>query len=308
MARCLVLGANGFIGSHLTDSLVAAGHTVRCFDRYRDKTARYDKSDATEMFAGDFLNEDSLRKAVKDIDYVFHFISTTTPVTADNDPLIDIETNIRMSVRLFQLCVDAGVKKVIFASTGGAIYGSRTHEPISERSLPRPVSPYAIGKLTIEHYLRYFEYKHGMKSLVYRISNPYGERQPLNSKQGVIPIFLERIARNEPITVYGDGKMIRDFLYVKDTAAMITGSFETASKQIYNLGSGVGISVNEIVGAIERTLDHKVEVRYEPVPPTFVEKVVLDVDMFEEEFGLKATTELGEGIQRTWKYIQAHIN
>src|ERR1044072_5364965 len=116
MAKCLVLGANGFIGSHLVDSLVEAGHTVRCFDRFsRDMQPVYNATSATEPVAGDFFNDPDLLQAVDGIEYVFHFISTTTPASAENDPLIDIETNMKTSVKLFQMCVEKGVKKVIFA-------------------------------------------------------------------------------------------------------------------------------------------------------------------------------------------------
>ena len=108
MARCLVLGANGFIGSHLVDSLVAAGHSVRAFDRFKP-APMFNHNEAIEIFVGDFLNKYDLTQALKGIEFVFHFISTTTPASAENDPLIDIETNIRMSVELFQACVDAGV-------------------------------------------------------------------------------------------------------------------------------------------------------------------------------------------------------
>jgi len=179
MAKCLVLGANGFIGSHLVDSLARAGHSVRAFDRFSSEPL-FQENAKIDIFRGDFLNMHDLSEALKGVAYVFHFISTTTPVTAENDPLIDIETNIRMSIELFRACVEAKVKRVIFASTGGAIYGEAHDKPHAEEDIPKPVSPYAIGKLTIEHYLRYFKVKHDLDSIILRISNPYGERQPLH--------------------------------------------------------------------------------------------------------------------------------
>jgi UDP-glucose 4-epimerase len=307
MGKCLVLGANGFIGSHLVDSLIAEGHTVRCFDRYgSDSKLSFEAHERVEVFKGDFLNRDDLVHAIEGQEYVFHFISTTTPLTAENDPLIDIETNIKMSVRLFELCHQAGVKQVIFASTGGAIYGTDSDQPIPEKTTPEPISPYAIGKLTIEHYLHYFHRKFGLSSLVYRISNPYGERQSLSSKQGVIPIFLSKIYHDEPITILGNGSMVRDYIYVKDVARMIALSFLDAKKRIYNIGSGTGSSVNEIVEVVKRTVGTEVKCQYSPVPPTFVNKVVLDTSLFRNEFGLVPEVELKEGIAKTWEYIKSY--
>lgn len=303
MAKCLVLGANGFIGSHLVDALVVAGHNVRAFDRFGDSKPRFNESQNIELRKGDFLNRGDLEKAVKDMEYVFHFISTTTPATAENDPLIDVDTNIKMSINLFQECSKQGVKKVIFASTGGAIYGSTSGEPIPETALPQPISPYAIGKLTIEHYLRYFQKKFGLDSLVFRISNPYGERHALNAKQGVINIFLEQIASGQPITVLGDGKMVRDYIYVTDVAQMITDSFESAKDQVYNLGSGHGRSINDLVETIEQIANKPVQKLHKDNPATFINKVILNTDRFQSEFNASPTVELEEGIKRTWEYV-----
>lgn len=307
MSKCVVLGGNGFLGSHLIDALVESGHEVRAFDRFKEGKHTFLPSEHIEIMSGDFLNRSDLKKALEGMEYVFHFVSTTTPTTSENNPLIDVETNIRMSVELFEECAAVGIKKVIFASTGGAIYGSNSSEHVSEDVLPEPISPYAIGKLSIEHYLHYFATKRGLKSTVYRISNPYGERQSLAAKQGVIPIFLQHIAKNEPITVLGDGSMVRDYIYVKDIAQMIVGSFVSASQGLYNLGSGHGLSVNELVSAIRDVVSRDIQVEYAEKPSTFVDKIVLDTTRFEEEFGIATQTELAKGIETTWQYVSRTI-
>lgn len=310
MARTLILGANGFIGSHLVDSLANAGHAVRAFDRFSSGDVIFDKHENVEIFPGNYLNASDLESALEGIDYVFHFISTTTPASAENDPTIDIDTNIRMSVELFRLCVKAKVKRVIFASTGGAIYGaSHSNEPHKEDDTPRPVSPYAIGKLTIEHYLRYFRVKHNLDSVTFRISNPYGERQPFHRKQGVIPIFLENIYREQPINVMGDGSMVRDYIYVKDMTNMIADVFEKPIKNhTYNLGSGDGKTVNEVVETIEGVLGKKAIVEHTVAPSTFLPKVVLDTSRFVNEFEEAGTKSLKEGIAVTYSYIKHEID
>lgn len=309
MAKVLVLGANGFIGSHLVDSLISKGHIVRAFDRFSSGDVSFNTSEDVEVFAGNYLNSDDLRQALKGIEYVFHFISTTTPASAENDPTIDIDTNIRMSVELFQLCVEAGVKRVIFASTGGAIYGlSESDTPHKEEDLALPVSPYAIGKLTIEHYLRYFRVKHGLQSTVFRISNPYGERQPFHRKQGVIPIFLENIHRGLPLTILGDGTMVRDYVYVKDVTDAISSIFEGEfTYDIYNLGSGAGKSINDIVAAVKTVTQVYPEIVHVDTPSTYTHKVVLDTSRFVQEFGRADVTSLQDGIARTDRFIKDEI-
>ena len=307
MTTSLVLGANGFIGSHLVDALAGQGGTVRAFRRHGGP-AIYETAPNIEEYIGDFLNESDLRAALKGVDHLYHFISTTTPATAENDPIIDIETNIRMSVELFRLCVEEGVKKVFFASTGGAIYGENDKPPFSESDLALPVSPYAIGKLTIENYLRYFRRKHGLQSVTLRISNPYGERQPFYRKQGVIPIFLENICRDRPITVLGDGTMVRDYVYVKDVAQMIVDiSHKEHSQEVYNLGSGKGSTINELVEAATAVSGKEPRIERKPVPPTFVDKVVLDTTRFNDEFGITAKTDLRTGMKLTYDYIKKEI-
>lgn len=306
MANCLVLGANGFLGSHLVDSLVEHGHTVIAFDRFKDGTRSFEDSPKIKVVAGDFLNRHDLAESLRQAEYVFHFISTTTPATAEDDPLIDIETNIRMSVELFQECIQAGVKRVIFASTGGAIYGINSSDHAKETDIPLPVSPYAIGKLTIEHYLRYFEKKFGLESLTFRISNPYGERQSLTSRQGVVPIFLQYIARGEPVPIMGDGSMVRDYIYVKDVARMIVESFQGARQSLYNLGSGHGLTINEVVAAMRTVTGKKIGTTHIEKPTTFVQNVVLDTTLFSKEFNGTKKTSIEDGFRSTWEYVQGH--
>lgn len=304
MPKCLILGANGFLGSHLVDVLLEEDCDLRLFDRFSNKSQGRVNNSKAEIFVGDFLNRNDLREALKGVDYVFHFISTTTPASAENDPEIDIDTNIRMSVALFQECVQQKIKKVIFASTGGSIYGDTgSQDKLSESTLPAPVSPYAIGKLTIEHYLRYFHTKFGLNSVTYRISNPYGDRQSLTSKQGVIPIFLQRIANKEPITVLGDGTMVRDYIYVQDVARMITASFKSAKMPVYNLGSGQGVSLNELIESIREVTKMEIKIIHSPKPLTYVQNVILDTTRFENEFNIKPQIPLEEGLRMTWDYI-----
>lgn len=303
MARCLVVGANGFIGSHLVDELVSLGHEVTAFDRFSSQRTAY-ASVGVRQVAGDFMNQSDVTEAVAGQQFVFHFVSTTTPATAENDPTLDVRTNIASSIELFQHCVDAGVQKVFFASTGGAIYGNQEATSFSESTLPLPVSPYAIGKLAIEGYLRYFGVKYGLESISFRISNPYGPGQRANKKQGVIPIFLSRLAQGLPLTMLGDGSMVRDYLYVGDAVKMIAQTVGRAStERVYNIGSGSGTSVRDLLDVVETVTGRTPDVEVKPVPSTFLDRVVLDVDRYRSEFGYDSFVSLDDGIAQTWAQL-----
>ena len=300
MAKCAVVGGNGFVGSWLVDELVAKGHEVTVLDRFSAGTVAY-SSPGVRRVVGDFMNHSTVREALAGQQYVFHFLSTTTPATAENDPTLDVRTNIASSIELFELAVEAGIECVYFASTGGAIYGDQPAGAITEDALPLPLSPYAIGKLAIEGYLRYFRRKHGLRSVSFRISNPYGPRQRSTKKQGVIPIFLQSALNGEPLVRYGDGSMVRDFIYVEDVAKLIANVVgRDAEHPVYNIGSGSGHSVSEVLEVVRAVSGIAFDVVDRPQPSTYVDHIVLDTSRYAAEFGTIDFVPLDEGVRRTW--------
>lgn len=305
MADAVVIGANGFIGSHLVDGLARAGHRVRAFDRYSSRNPTF-TAEGVEVMVGEFLSRADLESAVAGQEFVFHFLSTTTPATAEADPTLDIRANLAPTIELLEACVAAGVRHVYFASTGGAIYGQQGKEEYAETDAALPVSPYAIGKLAIEQYLRYFRATHGLRATALRISNPYGPRQHPNRKQGLIPIALRQIIAGDPIVRYGSGSMVRDYLYVEDLIDMIIPMVDrTGRHEVYNLGSGSGHSVNEVLDALRRVTGVDFEIAVRDVPPTFVDRVVLDTARYRSEFQVLPSTSLDEGIRRTYEEMRA---
>lgn len=305
MADILVIGGNGFLGSHLVDALVVREHRVTVFGMFSG-TSHW-ASEGVDIVDGNFLNIADLRRAVHGKQIVVHMLSTTDPATAENDPIVDIRTNILGSVELFQICADEGVEHVYFASSGGTIYGDRDQESFSEEDLTLPVSPYGIGKLAIENYMRFFERKYGLRSTSFRISNPYGTRQNPHKRQGIIPIFLRNILNNKPLTVMGDGTMFRDYIYVKDFANIVATMISTGPSQpVYNVGSGRGTTVNELVDAMVNVTGRHPVIEYRNVPSTYVHGSVLDTTRIQNEFGPFEMTELEVGIQRTWQEICEH--
>ncbi|WP_448809349.1 NAD-dependent epimerase/dehydratase family protein [Agromyces bauzanensis] len=298
MARALVIGANGFIGSSLVDALAREGHEVTAFDRFSAGTRSF-TADA-RMVRGDFLNTADLRTAVSGQDLVFHFLSTTTPMSAQGDPTIDLRTNVLQTVTLLELCSEAGVEHVYYASTGGAIYGDQGRERYVESDPTMPRSPYAIGKATIEGYLRYFKAVHGLNSTSLRISNPYGGRQPRARMQGLIPIVVRQALSGEVVTRFGDGSMLRDYVYVDDLVDMVVNMVaKRPVHDVYNLGSGVGASVTEVLRIVADVTRRRLQIVERPTPATFVERVVLDIARYSAEYGKPPVRTLEDGIRRT---------
>ncbi len=305
MTVCLIFGGSGFIGSHLAEGLVKKGYDIKVFDNFKYGTTNLETIlDKIEIIKGDFFNENEVYSALKDVDYVFHYISTTTPATAVKDPIYDIESNIIGSVKMFQGAVKNNVKKIIFPSSGGTIYGDKINNSSRELDPVNPVNPYAISKLTIEKYLYYFNYLYGLDYTILRYSNPYGERQNPLGKQGVIPIFLNKIKHGEKPVIYGDGSMIRDYIYIKDVIdATMAVSESNTTEKIFNVGSGKGTSLNELIEIMSLVVGKKIIPDYMENNGTYIPKMVLDISRIQNEVGWKPDVDIKEGIQKTWEWI-----
>lgn len=310
MATCLIFGGSGFIGSHLAEGLVKKGYEVTVFDNFKygitNLNAIHDK---IEIIKGDIFNENEVCSALKDVDYVFHYISTTTPATAIRDPIYDIESNIIGSVKMFQSAVKNNVKKIIFPSSGGTIYGDKINNRSREVDPVNPVNPYAISKLTIEKYLYYFNYLYGLDYTILRYSNPYGERQNPLGKQGVIPIFLHKIKHGEKPVIYGDGSMVRDYIYIKDAIdATIAILEKKTNEKIFNVGSGKGTSLNELINIMSEVVGQKITPEYKENSIAYIPKIELDISRIQKEVGWRPTTDIKEGIQKTWQWIDKNFD
>lgn len=300
MADVLVLGGEGFIGSHIVRELVARGHAVTVSTRRERPTTQ---APVRSVFV-DFLNASDLASAVAGHEYVIHCISLTNPAVSHADPFIDVETNVRMSIHLFEACRSAGVRRVVFLSSGGAIYGDSRSGAIAEWHATSPISPYGIGKLAIEGYLRFYRRKFGLDSLVLRLSNVYGPGQRTShGRHGVISVFLDRARAGQPIQIFGDGSMSRDYVYVEDVATLIaTQMFLPKHHDIYNVGSGEGTTVLQLAEAVQRAVGRPLEREYVPVPTSYVREIVLDCSRAQQEWGPLDLTPIKRGIELTCEY------
>lgn len=311
--RIVVFGADGFLGKHLVTKLAAdPTNKVIAFDRFSEFTKGIKTSlpfrehNNVSIIKGDFFNRDDIENILKKDDYVFHLVSSTNPASSIKDPLIDVDTNIRGSVELLKICTSKKIQKVIYFSSGGTVYGNTLAESINEDSILKPLSPYGIGKVTVENYLNYFYATHKLDYTVFRISNPFGPGQNIYGKQGVIPIFLRHFLEKTPIEIFGDGTMVRDYIYIDELTNMITASFkDTSSLKTYNLGSGTGVSINELIAIMEKITGYRPEKIYKDFPPAFVQKSVLDIERFKKEFDYTPDIKLEQGIERTWSYVKS---
>lgn len=304
MTRIAVIGANGFLGSHLVDALVRNGQSVTAFDRFSNGSRRF-TSEPDNIIVGDFLSNEDLAKAMKSQDIVFHMLSLSNPANTQNSVFFDIDYNLRQSINLLNIASRSDIEHLYFASSGGTVYGDQNLDTYSEMDATKPISPYGIGKLTVEHYLRYFEAVQDLKSTTLRISNPYGPRQNSSRGQGIIAVTLSRVSQGLPAIMFGDGSMLRDYIFIDDLIYDVIALMERPRNfNLYNLGSGVGHSVQEIFMAIRTCLNHDFEIEYRSKPASFVERVVLDTSRVDAELGVRARTPLLEGVSRTIEWLR----
>jgi UDP-glucose 4-epimerase len=301
MASCLVLGGAGFIGSHLAEALLQAGHRVRIFDRpHLDRLPAFLQRRELEVFTGDFLNPRALSPALDGSEIVFHLVSTTLPKTSNDNPVYDVESNVVGTLRLLELCRSQGVRKVVFVSSGGTVYGVPRSVPIDESHPTDPTCSYGIHKLVIEKYLQLSHRIHGLDYSVVRPPNLYGPRQRLDIAQGAVAVFLDRALRGQPIQVWGDGSVVRDYLYVGDAAeALLKAAAFEGEPRLFNIGSGVGTSLRQLITQIEALLGRPLPVEYAPGRTLDVPANVLDASLARRHLGWGPRTSLAEGLRRT---------
>ena len=304
--KCLVLGGGGFIGSHVVDQLLMAGHLVRIFERPRVPCYREFPPGSVEWIEGDFQNAAVVRDTLQGVDTLIHLVSTTLPKSSNDDPVFDVQSNIISTLRLFEFAVEARVRRIVFISSGGTVYGPPSILPIPENHPTDPRVSYGIVKLAIEKYLALFHAQHGIDYVVLRVANPFGERQRVDLAQGAVAVFVDRALRQMPIEIWGDGSVVRDYIHVEDVArAFVCAVDHTGPPGVFNIGSGTGHSLNELLAQLEAMLGRKVERRYLPSRGIDVPSNVLDVSRAREHLGWAPQISLETGFGRTIAWARA---
>lgn len=303
--KALIIGGCGFIGSHVVDKVCAEGVSVRVLD----KRAEMFRSPVpgVEYVMGDLSDPAQIYEALSGVDAVIHLASTTVPSTSNLDPVGDINGNLIATVRLLEVMRSAGVRKMVYLSSGGTVYGAPQTDPMCEDHPLNPISSYGIVKGAIENYL-YMESKlHGLQYVALRASNPYGPRQGHAGIQGLIGTHLWRLARREQIEVWGDGSIVRDFIHVQDMADLCYRALISDVTGVFNAGSGEGASVAEVVKKICDVVGGDVKPIYKDKRNFDVPRVVLDVTRAKEAFGWQHSIDLEQGIKDTWAWVQEQV-
>lgn len=292
------------MGVHLAERLISDGHRVRIYSRSPNRFLP--PFPAAEYVEGELGNAGLIQEAVEGVEVVYHFASTTIPKTSNDDPIYDVRSNLVDTLGLLEACVEAGVRKVVFASSGGTVYGPPQTVPISEDHPTNPITSYGIVKLCIEKYLGLFHHLHGLDYAALRISNPYGPYQDPYGQQGVAAVFLHRLHTGRKITIWGDGGVVRDYLYVSDlTHALVLAAGAEIGQKVLNVGSGRGVSLNDLIFHIAQVAGEEPRIEYLPGRNLDVPANVLDVSRAREELGWTPETSLVEGLDATWKWVCA---
>lgn len=254
----LVLGGSGFIGIHLINRLKALGN-VRVFANDVSLVKEiFPKIDAVE---GDF-SKCNMTRLLQDVDVVYHMISTTIPDEGTEHIKKDIDENLIPTINLLDQMVKHQVKKIIFCSSGGTIYGEYNNK-VSEDAALNPICTYGVQKLAIEQYLRLYEIYHNIKAYSVRITNPYGLRFNMNVRQGIIPIFINNISLGKPIEIWGSGHNLRDYIYIDDVVkALLRINSYSGVFRIFNIGTGTSYSLNQITSILFEMMNKSVDVIY----------------------------------------------
>lgn len=312
----LILGAAGFIGTNLTLRLLKEGEKLILFDRagvsWTKEVRTAVKRGQAYIVEGSFADpqiwlrsQSEMRSKLFDVDTAYHLISTTCPTNSNRDVAQEMEENLISTVRFLDACVAAGVRKVVFLSSGGTVYGKLHTGICREEEEAFPITSYGVQKLAIEKMLYLYREMHGLDYRIVRLSNPYGPYQRPNGVQGVVSTFTYRALQAMPIEVFGDGTVVRDYIYIEDAVEGILRIAKgTGKSRLYNLGCGTGHTVLDVIDAITKVLGKAPEVIYRPGRPVDVPVNVLDVSRFEADFGTLAFRPLEEGIGKLAEFYR----
>ncbi len=251
--KITIFGGGGFIGSTIADRLLLDGHELRIFERPRVVPYRkFAESERVEWITGDLSSTHDVSDATSGVDVVLHLVSTTLPKNSNEDPIYDVQSNVVATLQMLNAMVAHNVRKIVFISSGGTVYGNPMYLPIDEKHPTDPLVSYGITKLAIEKYLQIYSHMHGIKAITLRVANPYGERQRIETAQGAVGVFLHHAIKGIPIDIWGDGSVTRDYIYVRDVAEAFVRAVEySGAKNCFNISSGTGTSLNKLIGMIE---------------------------------------------------------
>lgn len=305
--RIVILGAAGFIGANLTLELIKnPDNEITLVDRSKAYFGwtKYCSNKNYRIIESVFEESTSFDNLLENQDIVYHLVSTSIPTTSNKRVPQELAANVVTSARLFDACVGKKIKKVIFISSGGTVYGKEAECPLSEESPTYPISSYGVQKITIEKLLYLYHHMYGLDYRIIRLANPYGPFQRPNGLLGAVTTFTFKALKNETISVYGDGSVIRDYIYIEDAIRGIVNIANGKQNKIYNLGCGYGTSINQLIEIIKQTVNPSVLITYSKSRNVDVPINYLDISRYENDFGKLNAISLEIGIRKTADFLR----
>ena len=306
--KILLLGAAGFIGTNLTIELAK---------KTEDEITLVDRSKAffkpivsmdlknVHILEADLTVDMDFDSILKDQEVVYHLVSTTVPTTSNQHISQELVSNVIFSANLFEACIRCGVKKVVFVSSGGTVYGKEVDCPLKEKTATNPISSYGVQKITIEKLLYLYRYMYGLDYRIIRLANPYGPYQRPNGVLGAVTTFTYKALKGDEITVYGDGSVVRVFIYIDDAIRAIMKIVNGENKhRTFNLGCGYGTSIKQVLETIEKALGIKLNVSYLEGRKVDVPVNYLDISRYEKYYGALNPISLEDGIRKTADFMK----
>lgn len=306
----IILGAAGFIGTNLAIKLASnRDDVITLVDKRREWFSNIDKFDFKNIEIREHsLDTDMDFSVLEGQEVVYHLVSTNAPTTSNQHISQDIQANVLFSSNLFDACVKFDVKKVVFISSGGTVYGKEASCPLPENTPTNPISSYGVQKITIEKLLYLYNYMYGLDYRIIRLANPYGPYQRPNGVLGAVTTFTYKALKGEELQVYGDGSVIRDFIYIDDAIKAILNIVDGKNKHhTFNLGCGYGTSIKEVLNAIESVLGLKMNIIFKEGRAVDVPVNYLDISRYEKYYGKLNPISLEEGIKKTAEFMMREL-
>lgn len=303
----LITGCAGFIGSHIADKYIEAGHNVIAVDNLSHGVAQNVNKKCIFYKQDISGNIDYIFKENK-IDVINHHAAQIDLRLSQINPIIDIKTNIKAGVNLLNAAVKHNVKKIIFASSGGAVYGEQKIFPAGENHVTEPLSPYGINKLTFEYYLKFYKNYHGLDYVILRYANVYGPRQSLKGEGGVVSVFAKKILKGEVPVINGSGNNTRDFVFVDDIAGANLCALRYNDSGIFNIATGKETSVNELFEMISRCSEKPVQEKHGEAIKGEQMRSVLDSSKAKSELKWEAKIGINDGIKITYNWLKENFH
>jgi len=303
--KVLVTGGAGFIGSHVVDQMIEAGHDVVVVDSLI--TGRKSNLNPKARFYQVDIRSADLRKVfeAERPEVVDHHAAQMDVRKSVADPIYDADVNILGTLNLLNQCVEFKVRKVIYISSGGAAYGEPVYLPCDEKHPVQPLCPYGATKYMTELYLYMYKQTYGLDYSVIRYPNVYGPRQDPHGEAGVVAIFTGQMMKNQPVKIFGSGEQVRDFVYVADCARANVLLLNQGGGEVFNLGYGIGTSINQIFAALKKVTSYPQDAIYAPAKPGETFKIYLDASKAGQVLGWEPTVDLEQGLTKTVEYFRS---